>query len=240
MLVKIVRMGCHLLALQVCDVAVLTQLKELLPVGLDVFKGDLQPLSTLQNLVVFDWRLKGGLIIQHDWTEASCQQAQRWSHTVQQAVQQWLAPSWTKLTSLHLDTEMDRATLQTVASHCPQLVCLGCSTLCVKESQPQIQLPSLRGLAFTFNMTGGTCSTPVPVSTYAALRTPVLEEICIVEEGKPYVHATVSSGTALSGWLMLNSCRPLQCEMPCLLLSLWAITRVCNSQAWCQPSPSCT
>jgi hypothetical protein len=46
------------LALQVCDVAVLTQLTELQVVGHWVLQGDLQPLSELKKLVVFDCQLE--------------------------------------------------------------------------------------------------------------------------------------------------------------------------------------
>jgi hypothetical protein len=85
---------------------------------------------------------------------------------------------------------MDRATLQLVASHCPHLEYLGCSTLSIKESQPQIQLSSLRRLSFTFNMTSGAWE-EVPVAAYAALKAPALELVTNCIWGTEYSYTNV-------------------------------------------------
>jgi hypothetical protein len=188
-----------LLALQVCDVDVLTQLTRLQLVGHSVLEGDLQPLSKLQKLAGVNWQLEGGLVVPQDWTASLRRQARQWSHTVKQAVQQWLAPSWCSLKHLHLDIEMDRATLQAIANHCPQLAYLSCSTLYVKESQPPIQLSSLCGLTFTDNLTRGTCPTPVPVSSYAALNAPLLEMITIADIDEHRLIANVGHFRACCG-----------------------------------------
>jgi hypothetical protein len=176
----------------------LTQLTELQLIGQCVLQGDLQPLSQLQNLRMFCWASKDDDLSMvagtEGWTEAMIQEARQWSHGVKQAVQQWLAPTWSKLTELRLDVEMDRATLQAIASHCPQLQYLGCSTLSIKESQPQIQLPSLLGLLVTFNLPGAPwyAPNPVPVSAYAALKAPLLEVIITAGPGGHRRYATVS------------------------------------------------
>jgi hypothetical protein len=176
--------------LQACDLATLTQLTQLQLKGPNVLTGDLQPLSEFQKLEILLWELKGEMLVQQDWTPLLRLQARQWSRTASQAVQQWLAPSWSSLKHLHLDIEMDRATLQAVASHCPRLEHLGCSTLSIKESQPQIQLPSLRHLSFTFNMTGGTWKL-VPVAAYAALKAPVLEMMTYCQDGMGELIANV-------------------------------------------------
>jgi hypothetical protein len=146
-----------------------------------VLLGDLQPLSQLHNLAVFDWRLVDDAQqppALEDWPEPMQQEVEQWSHNLGQAVQQWLAPSWAHLKYLHLDVDMDRATLQAVAIHCPQLKNLGCSTLAITQSHPQIQLSSLRTLMLTFNLDGGPGQgTPVPVSAFAALKAPALKDV---------------------------------------------------------------
>jgi hypothetical protein len=63
--------------LQVCDVAVLTQLTELQLIGRRMLQGDLQPLSNLWNLVELDWNLKGGPVPQQEWTARTLQEAQQ-------------------------------------------------------------------------------------------------------------------------------------------------------------------
>jgi hypothetical protein len=95
-------------------------------------------------------------------------------------VQQWWAPSWVHLTYLHLNIDMDRATLQAVATHCPQLVYLECSTLAITQSHPQIQLLSLTTLKLTFKKTVSIWSQAtviVPVSACAALNAPLVKAI---------------------------------------------------------------
>jgi hypothetical protein len=119
---------------------------------------------------------------------------------LKQAVQQWLAPSWSSLRHLHLDIEMDRGFLQAVASHCPHLEFLGCSTLSIKESQPQIQLPSLGGLSFNLLMTAAAWKL-VPVAAYAALQAPVLEMITSSRERKDYGITNVGP----PAWLLCKS-----------------------------------
>jgi hypothetical protein len=132
-------------------------------------------------------------VTQHNWTEDMLQEARQWSSGVKQEVQQFMIPCWTKLTVLWLDVEMDRGFLQAVADHCPHLEALACSTLSIKESQPQIKLPSLLALSLFFNLRGGCWHpNPVPVTSYAALSAPRLEEIYTVGKSSQRYYATVS------------------------------------------------
>jgi hypothetical protein len=187
---------CFHLALQACDVALLTQLTELQLVGHRVLQGDLQPLSKFQKLDGFIWMLNRDdlrQVAKQEWTEAMLQEAQQWAPGVKQQVQQFMLPSWTKLIRLFLDVEMHRGFLQTLATHCPQVEALGCSTLSIKESQPQIQLLRLHYLSLLFNLTGGRWyPNPLPVSSYAALRAPLLVEIYTAGKGNQRHYTTVS------------------------------------------------
>jgi hypothetical protein len=178
-----------------------------------VVQGDLQPLSKLHNLVHFSWLLRRDdlrQVAEQEWTEAMLQEAQQWASAVEQQVQQSMLPSWTQLTHLFLDVEMDRGFLQAVADHCPHLKRLGCSTLSIKESQPQIKLPSLLSLSLLFILTGGHWRpNPVPVSSYAALRAPLLQVVVTAATDGYQELATVTQlqGCLHEGSMLLRSHR---------------------------------
>jgi hypothetical protein len=189
-----------------------------------VLQGDLQPMSKLQQLEVVNWQIRGEPVKQQGWTLGMLQEAQRWSHRVTQSVQQRLAPSWSSLKYLHLDIEMDRATLQAVANHCPQLQHLGCSTLAIKESQPQIQVPSLRRLSITFHMSPISWEPPC-VSLRSAQGSVAGDDHqspgwqgCSNRQCKPSADATHDT--------VPNQRSHCACCLAAFLLSLWETTEV--------------